>query len=93
MESPIAQAAGHNNYIINVYEDRVEIKSGWQGQNTENIALKNVASVTIKGLVNCTLNLESNAGRVVQISRMARPDANDIKKAVENQKRKASLYE
>lgn len=93
MESPIAQAAGHNNYIINVYEDRVEIKSGWQGQNTENIGLKDVASVTIKGLVNCTLNLESNAGRVVQISRMARPDANDIKKAVENQKRKASLYE
>ncbi|HZY65900.1 MAG: hypothetical protein M3N10_11195 [Actinomycetota bacterium] len=93
MESPIAQATGHNNYIVNVYEDRVEIKSGWQGQNIENIGHKDVSSVIVKGLVNCTLMLESNTGRVYQITRMARPDANGIKNAIERQKQKAGLYE
>lgn len=93
MEAPIAQGAGHNNYIVNVYEDRVEIKSGWQGQNIEDIGLKDVSSVGVKGVVNCTLSLENNKGRVYEISRMARPDANGIKNAIERQKQKAGLYE
>lgn len=88
-----AQGAGHNNYIVNVYDDRVEILSGWQRQNVENIGLKEIASANVKGLVNCTLILESNTGRVLQITRMARPDANGIKNAIEQQKRKAGLYE
>lgn len=89
----IAQATGHNNHIVNVYEDRVEITSGWQGQNTEGIGLRDVSSVSVRGLVNCTLTLESNEGRIYEINRMARPDANDIKRAIEGQKRKAGLYE
>ena len=93
MDRFIAQATGHNNHIVNVYEDHVEITSGWQRQNVENIGLRDVASVTVKGLVNCTLTLESNKGRVFQLSRMARPDANGIKSAIERQKQKAGLYE
>lgn len=93
MEAPIAQAAGHNNHIVNVYDDHVEIKSGWRGQNVEDIGLKEVSAVGVKGLVNCTLTLESNTGRVIQITRMARPDANSIKKAIERQKQKAGLYD
>ena len=93
MDRFIAQATGHNNHIVNVYEDHVEITSGWQRQNVENIGLRDVSSVTVKGLVNCTLTLESNKGRVFQLSRMARPDANGIKSAIERQKQKAGLYE
>jgi hypothetical protein len=89
----IAQAAGHNNHIVNVYEDHVEITSGWQGQNVESIGLRDVSAVKIKGLVNCTLTLENNKGRVIQVSRMARPDASGIKNAIERQKQKAGLYE
>lgn len=93
MELPIAQATGHNNFIVHVYDDRVEIKSGWQGQNIETIGHKDVSSVSVKGLVNCTLTLESNTGRVFRVERMARPDASSIKKAIERQKQKAGLYE
>ena len=92
METPIAQAVGHNNYV-DVYEDRVEIKSGWQGQNVENVGHKDISSVTVKGLVNCTLVLETNTGRVYRVERMARPEAGQIKKAIERQKQKAGLYE
>ena len=93
MERFIAQATGHNNHIVNVYEDHVEITSGWQGQTVENIGLRDVSAVTVKGLVNCTLTLENNKGRVYRINRMARPDANGIKNAIERQKQKAGLYE
>ncbi len=93
MDRFIAQATGHNNHIVNVYEDHVEITSGWQGQNVENIGLRDVSAVTVKGLVNCTLTLENNKGRVYQLTRMARPDANGIKSAIERQKQKAGLYE
>lgn len=92
METPIAQAVGHNNYV-DVYEDRVEIKSGWQGQNVENVGHKDISSVIVKGLVNCTLVLETNTGRVYQVARMVRPEAGQIKKAIERQKQKAGLYE
>ena len=92
METPIAQAVGHNNYV-DVYEDRVEIKSGWQGQNVENVGHKDISSVVVKGLVNCTLVLETNTGRIYQVERMARPEAGQIKKAIERQKQKAGLYE
>ncbi|MGF1472796.1 MAG: hypothetical protein ACFB50_13790 [Rubrobacteraceae bacterium] len=93
MEAPIVQAAGHNNYIVNVYDDGVEIKSGWQGQNTERVSHRDISSVTVNGLVNCTLTLESNKGRVYQINRMARAEANQIKTTIERQKQKAGLYE
>ena len=92
METPIAQAVGHNNYV-DVYEDRVEIKSGWQGQNVEGVGHKDISSINIKGLVNCTLVLETNTGRIYQVTRMARPEASQIKKAIERQKQKAGLYE
>lgn len=92
METPIAQAVGHNNYV-NVYEDRVEIKSGWQGQNSENVGHKEISSVAVKGVVNCTLVLGTNTGRVYLIERMSRPEARQIKSAIETQKQKAGLYE
>lgn len=92
MDRFIAQATGHNNYI-NVYEDRVEIVGGWQGQNVENLDLKEISSVNVRGVVNCTLELESNKGRAIQVTRLARPDAQGIKKAIEDQKEKAGLYE
>ncbi len=92
METPIAQASGHNNYV-NVYDDRVEIKSGWQGQNVENIGHRDIASVSVRGLVNCTLTLETNTGRIHRVERMARPEANQVRSAIERQKQKAGLYE
>ncbi len=93
MEGPITQATGHNNTIVGVYEDRVEIKSGWRSQNVESVGLREVATVGIRGLVNVTLTIQTNTGRVYQLSRMALPDARRIKNAVEQQKRKAGLYE
>ncbi len=93
MEPPIAQAAGHNNHIVSVYEDRVQITSGWQGQKVEDIGHKDISTVEVRGMVNCTLTLEINNGRVYQIGRMARPDARSIKTAIELQKQKAGLYE
>lgn len=93
MDTPIAQASGHNNYIVNVYDDHVEIKSGWQGQNVENVGHKDIASVSVRGLVNCTLTLETNTGRVYRVERMARPEASQIRAAIDRQKQKAGLYE
>ena len=93
MELPITQATGHNNTIVGVYEDRVELKSGWQSQNVESVGLRDVAAVGIKGLVNVTLTIQTNTGRIYQLNRMALPDARRIKNAVEQQKRRASLYE
>ncbi|CAN5828012.1 hypothetical protein BH23ACT11_BH23ACT11_12910 [soil metagenome] len=93
MEAPITQAAGHSNHIVNVYEDRVEITSGWQGQNRESIGHKDIAVVSVKGLVHCTLILETNTGRAYRVDRLSRPEASQIKKAIERQKQKAGLYE
>jgi hypothetical protein len=90
---PITQATGHNNTIVGVYADRVELKSGWQSQNVESIDLRDVATVSTSGLVNVTLIVQTNTGRIYQLTRMALPDARRIKNAVEQQKRKAGLYE
>ncbi len=88
----IAQGTGLNN-VINVYTDRVEIRTGWQSQNTDSLGLKQIAHVSIRGLVNCTLVIEVNDGRRLNIERMALPDARQVKAAIETQKRKAGLYE
>lgn len=93
MEAPITQATGHNNNIVGVYPDRVEIKSGWQGQSVESIHLKDISVVSIKGLVNCTLSIQNNTGRVYQLTRMALPDARRVKKTIEQQKQRAGLYD
>ncbi|MBA2535160.1 MAG: hypothetical protein H0V21_09120 [Rubrobacter sp.] len=90
---PIIQATGHNNTIVGVYQDRIELKSGWQSQNVERVALRDVALIGIKGFVNVTLTIETNTGRVYQLNRMALPDARGIKNSFEQQKRKAGLYE
>ncbi len=88
----VAQGAGTNK-VINVYSDRVEIRTGWQSQNAQTVGLKQVASVSIRGLVNCALVIEVNDGRRLNIERMALPDARQVKAAIETQKRKAGLYE
>ena len=93
MEPPITQATGHNNTIVGVYADRVELKSGWQFQNIESVGLRDIATVAIKGFVNVTLTIQTNTGRVYQLNRMALPDARKVKNAVEQQKLKAGLYE
>lgn len=93
MEAPITQATAHNNTIVAVFADHVEIKSGWQSQDVESFDLKQVAVVAIKGLVNATLSLETNTGRVLRLNRMALPDARRVKRAIEGQKRLAGLYD
>jgi hypothetical protein len=93
LESPVTQATGHNNHIVSVYEDRIELRTGWQSQNVERVGLREVALIRIKGLVNVTLTIETNTGRVYQLNRMALPDARRIKNTFEQQKRRAGLYE
>lgn len=93
MEGPITQATGHNNTIVGVHADRVELKTGWRSQNVESVDLRDVAIVGIRGVVNVTLTIQTNTGRVYQLNRMALPDARRVKKAIELQKRKAGLYE
>ena len=93
MEAPVTQATGHNNTIVGVYPDRVELKSGWQSQNVESVGLRDIATVGIKGVVNVTLTIETNTGRIYRLNRMALPDARKVKSAVEQQKRRAGLYE
>ena len=90
---PIIQATGHNNNIVGVYQDRIELKSGWQSQNVESVGLRDVAMIGIKGFVNVTLTIETNTGRVYQLNRMALPDARRIRNTFEEQKRRAGLYE
>jgi hypothetical protein len=90
---PITQATGHNNTIVAVYGDRIDIKTGWQSQNVESVGLRDIAAISIKGVVNVTLTIETNRGRVYQLNRMALPDARRIKNTFEQQKRKAGLYE
>ena len=93
METPITQATAHGNNVVGVFADRVEMRSGWQGQHVETISIKNVASVRIQGWVNCTLTLESNTGRRYALDRMALPDARGVKTAIERQKQKAGIYD
>ena len=88
----IAQGTGLNN-VINVYSDRLEIRTGWQSQNADSLGLKQIANVSIRGLVNCTLTIEVNDGRRLAVERMALPDARQVKAAIESQKQKAGLYE
>jgi len=88
----IAQGTGLNN-VINVYSDRVEIRTGWQSQNADSLGLKQIANVSIRGLVNCTLTIEVNDGRRLAVARMALPDARQVKAAIESQKQKAGLQE
>ena len=87
------QATGHNNTIVAVYGDRIELRTGWQSQNIESVGLRDVALINIKGLVNVTLTIETNTGRVYQLSRMALPDARNIKNTFEYQKQRAGLYD
>jgi hypothetical protein len=91
-QRPVAQGAGTTN-VIHVYPDRVELTSGWQGQNITSLGLKQIASLSIRGLVNCTLTLEINDGRRLNVERMALPDARRVRAAIEEQKRRAGLYE
>ena len=91
--TPITQATGHNNTIVAVYGDRIELKTGWQFHNIESIGLRDVALIGIKGLVNVTLTIETNTGRVYQLNRMALPDARRIKNTFEQQKQRAGLYD
>jgi hypothetical protein len=93
LEGPITQATGHNNTIVAVYRDRIELRTGWQSQNIESVGLRDVALINIKGLVNVTLTIETNTGRVYQLSRMALPDARRIKNTFEYQKQRAGLYD
>jgi hypothetical protein len=93
LEAPITQATAHNNTIVGVYPDRVELKSGWQSQNVESVGLRDIATVDIRGIVNVTLTVQTNTGRIYQLNRMALPDARKVKNAVEQQKLKAGLYE
>ncbi len=93
MEIPITQATAHGNNVVAVYGDRVELRSGWQGQNVESVTIKDVSEVRIQGLVNCTLTIVTNAGRAYGLARMALPDARGVKNAIERQKQKAGLYE
>ena len=88
----LAQGAG-NNSVINVYPDRVEFRTGWNSENADSLGLKQIANVSVRGLVNCTLTIEVNDGRRLDVERMALPDARQVKAAVEAQKRKAGLYE
>lgn len=91
-QRPLAQGAGTNN-VVNVYSDRVELQSGWQSQITTSVGLKQIATISIRGWVNCTLTIEVNDGRHLNIERMALPDARQVKIEIERLKTKAGLYE
>jgi len=91
--APIAEAAAHRNTIVRVYEDRVELVSGWLGERVETVRHRDIADVRVQGLVNCTLHIWSNSGRLYRLGRMALPDARAVKAAIERQKRRAASYE
>jgi hypothetical protein len=93
LEAPITQATARNNTIVAVFPERVEIRTGWQSQNVESFNLREISIVATKGLVNATLKLETNKGRVLEFTRMAPPDARRVRNAIESQKRLAGLYE
>jgi hypothetical protein len=89
---PLAQGAG-SNIVVNVYTDRVELVSGWQGQNVVAVGLRQVVDATVRGVINATLVIETNDGRRIDVERMALPDARQVKTAIEQQKKTAGLYE
>jgi hypothetical protein len=91
-QRPLAQATGRNK-VINIYPDRLEIRDGWQNQNVLSLRIKEVANVSISGLINCALTIEVNDGRYLTVDSMALPDARQVKNAIESQKSKASVYE
>lgn len=91
-QRPLAQGTGRNT-VIDVYPDRIELRSGWQSQNASPVRLKQIATVSIKGVINCTLSIEVNDGRRLDVERMALPDARQVKAEIERQKAKAGLYE
>jgi hypothetical protein len=93
LEPPITQATAHGNNVVVVYADRVELRSGWQGQNVEALSIRDVSAVRVRGMINCTLIIVDNAGRQHDLERMALPDARVVKAAIERQKQKAGLYE
>ena len=93
LEAPITQATARNNTIVAVFPNRVEVRTGWQSQNIESFNLREISIVATKGLVNATLRLETNKGRVLELTRMALPDARRVKNAIESRKRLAGLYE
>ena len=88
----LAQGAG-TNVVVNVYPDRVEFVSGWQGQTIVAVSLRQVVDATVRGVINATLIVETNDGRRMNVERMALPDARQIKTAIEQQKKTAGLYE
>ena len=90
---PIVQGTGRGNTVIRVHPDRLDLFSGWQGQTVESVGLKQVVEVSVRGIVNCTLSVELNDGRLIELDRMALPDARRIKAAIEAQKRTAGVYE
>ena len=92
-DPPLTQATAAGNNVVVVYADRVELRSGWLGQRVEPVSIKDVSAVRIQGLINCTLTIVINAGRVYGLERMALPDARSIKTAIERQKEKAGIYE
>jgi hypothetical protein len=93
MGLPIVEAAAHRNHVVSVYPDRVEIRSGWQGQNIEAINLRDIESATTRGIVNCTLTIATNKGQKLELRNLALPEARQIKNAIETQKQRAGLYE
>lgn len=92
MGAPITQASAHANHVVEVYPDRVEIRSGWQGQNVESLDMRDIERVDIKGFVNCKLTISTNKGRLLDFTRMSLPEARAVKKAVESQKQRAGLH-
>ncbi|MBA2691846.1 MAG: PH domain-containing protein [Rubrobacter sp.] len=93
MGAPISQATAHRNHVVSVYPDRVEIRSGWQGETIEDIHLRDIESATTRGIVNCTLTIATNKGQRHELRNMALPEARQIKSAIEEQKQRAGLYE
>ncbi len=93
MGLPIVQAAAHANHVVSVYPDRVEIRSGWQGQKVEDINLRDIESATTRGIVNCVLTITSNTGQIFELRNMALPEARQAKSAIETQKQRAGLYD
>lgn len=79
--------------MVNVYHDRVEFVSGWQGQTIVSVNLRQVVGATVHGVINATLSVETNDGRHIDVGRMAPPDARQIKAAIERQKKTAGIYE
>jgi hypothetical protein len=88
-EKPIAQGTG--DHVIAVYPDRVALMDGGQNRSTLSVGLKEVSAVSVKGLINCTLTIEINNGRSLNVEGMAFPDVRCVKAAIERQKKTAAF--